>query len=279
MKKVVETNKVRVAIGPSQHPILIGNFRSTLKNGELNIYYNIDLGQNKKKIFDCIGRKHEDLSKIHHSLHASGQSHLKLKKSREKLQKGFLSDGSKLINAEVEENLTIFGLESFFIDRAPLAGDPANDLIILDPPNSCSCYSILWLFVHSSYPKNLSNRMFWVNLWRQEKDVYSVQTASLSDILFTHETFTVLTANNWSIRACFLKTLLPILDTNNNSISLIHPKGQELPWRAFTFVDAHLPLSNIIKAKAATKPIILTTKKSLESKASINPTAWIKLNL
>lgn len=153
---------------------------------------------------------------------------------------------------------------------------PASNLKVLTPPGYPSRFSILWLFAHSSYPEILPNRMLWVNLWGYERQFYRVQTASLSDILITPKAETVLSVNGWSIRACFLKTLLPIFNKSNKDITLVHPKGQELPWRAFTFVDAHLPLSDVIKAQAEKKPIILTTNKPLVLEASSHPSAWVK---
>lgn len=265
-----------LAINSPNGPISIGNFRSALDK-ELNIYYNIDLGHHKEAMYDTNQRNYKNLRKIHFSLHDSGQGHLKPQKGIEKLQKGNLSDGSKLLATE-EEDLTIVGLESFYLERAP---SPcfSDSLQVLDPGSIFSSYSILWIFVHTSYPENLPNRMMWVNLWGHEKGFYRVQTASLSDILITPKTQTVLSVEGWSIRACFLKTLLPIFNMDYRDITLIHPKGQELPWRAFTFVDAHLPLSNIIKAQAQKKPIVLTTHKSLTSEASAHPSAWVKYSV
>jgi hypothetical protein len=273
---VTNIKVAELAINSPNGPISIGNFRSTLDK-ELNIYYNIDLGYHKEAIYDTNQRNYKNLRKIHFSLHDSGQGHLKPKKGVEKLQKGNLSDGSKLLSAE--EDLTIVGLESFYLDRAPSPCLSGLHLKVLSPPNVFSSYSILWIFVHSSYPEILPNRILWVNLWGHEQNFYRVQTASLSDILITPKTQTVLSIEGWSIRACYLKTLLPIFNMCDKDITLIHPKGQELPWRAFTFVDAHLPLSSIIKTQALKKPIILTTHKPAASEASAHPSAWVKYSI
>lgn len=273
-KKERDKQVAELAVGSPQDPILIGNFESVLRGAALNIYYNIDLGQHKENMFDVDNGEYQNLHKLHFSLHDSGQGHLKSTHGAEKFAIGNLSDGNKLINCN--EDLTIFGLESFYLDRAPSPTKSISDLKILTPPGQPSSFSILWLFAHSSYPSVLPNRMMWVNLWGYEKQFYRVQTASLSDILITHKIETVLNINDWSIRACFIKTLLPIFNRSNNDITLIHPKGLELPWRAFTFIDVHLPLSEIIEEKAKTKPRILTSDKPNVEEASCHPSAWIK---
>lgn len=78
-KEQPDTQKVKLAINSSQGSVPIGNFRTTL-NQELNIYYNIDLGQYKESMYDTAQEKYENLRKIHFSLHDSGQGHLKPKK-------------------------------------------------------------------------------------------------------------------------------------------------------------------------------------------------------
>lgn len=264
---------VKLAISTSKGSVTIGNFKGTLDR-EVNFYYNIDLGRHKQAMYDTAQKRYINTGNIHFSLHASGQGHLKSQKGIEKLQKGNLSDGSLLLNNK--EDLTIIGIESFNLERAPSFSSFDPNHIILNPTATFSSFSILWLLVHSSYPDTIPNRIMWIKLWGYEKNLYRVQTASLDDILITPRTQTVLSLEGWNIRACFLKSLLPIFHMPKKDITLLHPKGQELPWRAFTFVDAHLPLSHIIKSEALRKPIILTSDKPLVSKASAAPTAWVK---
>lgn len=262
--------KAKLAVGSQQKPISLGTFNCTQDNDEINIYYNMDLGQNKRELFNVDNETYEDLNKFHVSFHHSGQGHLKPKKGFETIQKGFLSDGSTLIN--LEQNFMILGIESINLDYAP-PHSPLEDNLILSPPSICSRYSILWLFVPPWHSCILPNRMIWENVWEKTGNIYRVQTASLSDILITHQMTKVLTVNGWCVCACFLNTLLPVME--NNDITLVHPKGREQPWRAFNFVDSHLPLSQMIEVCAKRKPKILT-HKTFASKNSEHPSAWIK---
>ncbi len=263
--------KVKLAVGSQQQPISLGTLNCTEDDGKVNIYYNIDLGQNKKKLFNVVNGSYEDLQKFHASFHHSGQGHLKPKIGSETIQKGFLSDGSTLINPE--QDFTILGIESIYLDYAPSHGQ-SEDNLVLSPPSICSQYSILWLLVPPWHPCILPNRMLWANFWEKSWDIYRVQTASLSDILISHQLTKILTVIDWCVCACFLNTLLPFL--GNNCVTLVHPKGQEQPWRAFTFIDAHLPLAQMIKTRALTKPKILTSHKPFASKKSEHPSAWVK---
>lgn len=263
--------KVKLAVGSQQKPISLGTLNFTKNNGEVNIYYNINLGQNKRKLFNVVNESYEDLQKLHASFHHSGQGHLKTKKCSKTIQKGFMSDGSSLINSE--QNIAFLGIESIYLNYAPSPGRLEENMI-LAPTNNWSQYSILWLFVPPWHSCVLPNRMLWVNLWEKTNDVFRVQTASLSDILLTHQVTKVLTVFDWSVCVCFLNTLLPIMD--NNDITLVHPKGQEKPWRAFTFVDAHIPLSEMVKVRALKKPKILTSHKPFTPKKSEHPSAWVK---
>lgn len=263
--------KVKLAVGSQQKPISLGTFNCLQDDGEINVYYNIDLGQNKRKIFNVVNESYEDLHKLHASFHHTGQGHLKPNRGSETIQKGVLSDGSNLINPE--QDFAILGIESIYLNYA-LSHTQSEDNLILSPPSSCSQYSILWLFLPPWHPCILPNRMLWANFWEKACDVYKVQTASLSDILITHQMTKVLKVADWCVCACFLKSLLPVME--NKGITLVHPKGQEQPWRAFTFVDSHLPLSEMIKACALTKPKILTSHKPFASKKSEHPSAWVK---
>lgn len=63
-KKESDIKTTGLAVGSPQNPILIGNFRSTLVEGALNIYYNIDLGQHKENMFDVAKSAYENLVKF-----------------------------------------------------------------------------------------------------------------------------------------------------------------------------------------------------------------------
>jgi hypothetical protein len=262
---------VKLAVGSQQQPISLGMLNCTEADGKTNVYYNIDLGQNKNKLFNFVNGFYEDLQKFHASFHHSGQGHLKPKRGSGTIQKGFLSDASTLINPE--QDFTILGIESIDLDYAPSHG-PSEDNLVLSPSGTYSQYSILWLLVPPWHPCNLPNRMLWANFWEYSCDIYSVQTASLSDILISHQLTKILTVIDWCVCACFLNTLLPVL--KNNDVTLVHPKGQEKPWRAFTFVDSHLPLAQMIRTRALTKPKILTSHKPFALKKSEHPSAWVK---
>jgi len=270
---IVQNDKVKIALGCAQSPISIGKFTGSFKNGETNVYYNVDLGRHSKRIYNAETNNYEDLQNLHWSFHNSGHGHLKQSKGPAKILKGYLSDGSTLINTEKDP--LILGVESFYLNRAPCIKNATN-LKFLIPPDKFVRYSILWIFIPSEFPEILPQRMFWGNFWGYEKNIYNVRTASISDILISPQTYPILTVNGWSIRACFLKTLLPMKGTGNNDIILIHPQGQEEPWRAFTFIDAHLPLSNMIKTCALEKTAVLTTQRPWSSEASAHPSAWVK---
>lgn len=109
--------KVKIAIGSQQKPIPLGTFNCTRKNGEINAYYNMDLGQNKQKMFSVTNNAYKDLRKLHFSFHHSGQGHLKESSGYETTQKGLFSDGSTLINQE--EDLGILGIESIDLTLSP----------------------------------------------------------------------------------------------------------------------------------------------------------------
>ncbi|PIS01050.1 MAG: hypothetical protein COT84_04405 [Chlamydiae bacterium CG10_big_fil_rev_8_21_14_0_10_35_9] len=270
MEEVI-IEKVKIALRKEKSSIAIGNFRGKFENGELDIYYNLDCGKSKRKMLNVTTGCDDDLSKAHYSCHFSGEGHLKLN-SFSTSQKGNISDGRPLINKE--EDLLILGLESFCLDGILPETNKADDSIVIGPDN-LSRYSILWLFVHSSYPNTLPNRTFWVNLWGNQKELYRFQTASLSDILVSHDTLTVLKINNWTVRACFLKTTT--FDENNDT-SLMFLKSQQLPWRSLVFVDPHLPLSKMIREKALKKRIILTTQKPFITENSASSAAWVKVS-
>lgn len=264
-------NQASLAIGTTEHPILIGDFNITSKNDKIDIYYNIDIGLHRNKIFNVNSCLYDDLENLHRSYHNSGKGHTKHFEKDVQRERGHISDGSTLINGE--EDLLIMAIESFNLDQAPKELATAYD-ILLNKPKDYSKFSILWLFVPPWYSETLPYRMVWGNFWGIASNTHFVRTSSLSDILITHKMIKVLTINNWSVCACFLRAVLPVV--NSQTYSLLHPKGQEYPWRAFNFVDAHLPLSNMIQAYAMTKRAVLTSHRPWSSEVAAHPSAWVK---
>lgn len=270
--------KIKIVTGSAKLPIFIGSFNSVTKNGETDIYYNVNVGQYSNEMYSMETEQYENLKNLHWSLHNSGKVHLKQGKGIKKIITGQMSDRSSLISKD--SNIAIVGLESFYLDRAPYSEIPAEYLELFPPPKICQ-YSILWLFVPENYPKTITPRLLWVNLWERKQPFSTVRTASISDMLIRPEMFTVLTINNWSIRGCFLNVLLPTEDNGSDDIKLIHPRGEELPWRMFSFINLHLPLGRMMMAKAIMKTPIFASQQQLILPStvinkSLTPYAWVK---
>lgn len=262
----------KIGVTSQEGLISLGNWKVSLKNGETDLYYNIDLGSNSKDFFNSDLKRYEDHRNLHWSFHHSGEGHLKQKKGPLKIFEGQLSDQSNLIS--LEPDILILGIESIFPNRAPLTRK--ENLTILTPEYFLERYSILWMLVPDTFPDVLPHRLLWVNLWDQKPKANTVRTASLSDILISFKTQAILKMNGWCLRACFIKKILPVLENGGQDIIIVHPRGKELPWRAFVFIDVHLPLSEMIKSSGVNKQPIIVPYRPFSSYYAPHPSAWIK---
>jgi len=266
-------NKTYIALGNPEKFANLGNFNVTIKDDIMDVYYNLDLGDHRASMFDVSSGIYKDLEKIHHSFHYSGQGHLKEKlggRVRKHLI-GHISDGSVLNDPDM--NPLILGVESFFFDLAAATGLIEQNVVFLQPPTEVKQYSILWLLMPASASKTIHPRWLYVNLWGTHESYYTFSTAALTDIAITSETQTILTINDWEIRALFLKKLLPVL---TQGVTLVHPKGMERPWRAWASLDAHLPLSQMVNHEAQSKRPLITTEPPIIPEEAKTPWTWVK---
>ena len=196
---------------------------------------------------------------------------MKEKLGRKRIFGGQISDSS-MLNSSTMDPL-ILGVESFFFDIAASERNFEQDTLFLNPPSDAVQYSILWLFVPSTYPQKIHPRLIYMNLWSRNVGCYTVQTAALADMAISCDMQTILKVNGWEIRALFLKSLLPVMA---QGVILSHPKGIQLGWRAGVFLDVHLPLSEMLKLEATKKKPIFITESHQISSASSTPMAWVK---
>lgn len=264
-------HKTYVALGSPEKVVRLGNFNVTSKNDKMDVYYNMDLGDYRFSMFDTNSLTYKNLEKAHHSFHYSGQGHMKEESGGKKLFLGHISDGSILNSSSLDP--LILGVESFFFNVAAAQDTHEQETVFLNPPKNATQYSILWLFVPSTFPQKIHPRMFYVNLWGRQAGYNICQTAALADMAITRDMQTILTVNGWEIRALFLNSLLPIM---TQDVILPHPKGVEKPWRAWVPLDAHLPLSQMLKLEAAKKMPVLTTKLHQIPETAKSPLAWVK---
>ncbi len=266
-------NKARIAVGTKENHALLGNFNITNNGNQLDIYYNIDVGSHREKIYNADTGFYEDLTELHRSFHNSGKGHTKRFHKDSKQDFGLTSDESRLTNQE--EDPLILGIESFNFKEAPIQFTNEYD-VLLNKPEKYSKFSILWFFLPQGHSDDLPYRMIWGNFWGKFNAMDYVRTASLSDILVSHKMDSVLTVKGWRVCACYLKTVLPIMSTN---FRILHPKGEEYPWRALSFVDAHIPLANMIKSASQLKRPILTSHRPWIAENAASPLSFVKQKL
>lgn len=264
-------NRVFIALGTPEKFVKLGDFNVTVKGDEMDVYYNIDLGDNRLSMFDVNAGKYKNLEKAHLSYHYSGQGHFKESKSK-KILRGHISDGS-VLNCS-SKDLLILGLESFFIDIAANEGVCDQNTLFLKPPCNVIQYSILWVFVPSNYPQKIHPRFIYSNLWDNTPGKYSCRTASLADMAIMKDMQIILSVNGWEIRALFLNSMLPVMNTHE--VLLFHPKGVERAWRGGVFIDAHLPISEMVRLEAIKKTPVLTTQYHEIASKAMTPMAWVK---
>lgn len=265
-------NQVYVALGTPEVFVKLGNFNVTVRNQSMNVYYNMDLGDNRTKIFDLDKGTEVNTEKAHQSFHASGQSHTKMEAEGARLDKGETSDGSPM--NDLDKVPLILGIESFHLNAAPKSSG-AYDLntVFLSPSNKAERFSILWLWMPTNEAKSIHPRWFYRNFLGNFAGYGTFQTAGIGDLAIGLETETLMTVNGWEIRALFLKSLMPSM---NHNVMLQHPKGVDQAWRSHKFVDSHLPLAEMIGNVALGKrPVLFTGPYRIASDAR-TPMAWAK---
>ncbi len=266
-------NRIFIALGSQEKFAKLGAFNVTVDGDEVDLYYNLDLGDHRTSMFDVDSGTYKDLAKAHRSFHYSGRGHFKetTKRGTRPLFIGHISDGS-VLNSPDKDPL-ILGVESFFFDLAATAGATESNTLFLRPPNGVKQYSVLWLWMPADALKIIPPRWFYVNLWHPIGGYDTFRTAAIADMAITRETQTILTVNGWEVRALFLKTLLPVMI---QGVILAHPQGKECPWRAWASLDAHLPLSQMVRFEAFKKKPLITTEHHKIAEEARTPSNWVK---
>lgn len=264
--------QVCIALGSPEKFVKLGDFNIKVRDQSMNVYYNIDLGDNKTKMFDLNSGIQKNVEEAHQSFHSSGLSHTKMEAKGAALCKGQTSDGSPM--NDVEKTPLILGIESFHLDAAPKSAhtyDPST--VFLSPPNKIERYSILWLWMPVNAERSIHPRWFYKNFIGNSAEYGTFQTAGIGDLAIELETQTVVVVNGWEIRALFLKFLIPFMKRN---VMLQHPKGVSQVWRSHVFVDPHLPLSEMVgRVALGKKPVLFTGPYHISPEAK-TPMPWAK---
>ncbi len=136
-------NKAYIALGSPEKFVKLGNFNVTLNSDGMNVYYNLNFGEDRSHIFDVDSHTYKDLEKAHHSFHHSGQGHFKETTTRGTLPLfiGHISDGSVLNNSDMDP--LILGVESFSFDNVAAAVTFEENTLFLQPLTGIKQYSIL----------------------------------------------------------------------------------------------------------------------------------------
>lgn len=264
--------QIYIALGIPEKFVKVGDFNVKDRDQSMSVYYNMDLGNNRTKMFDLNSGTEKNVEEAHQSFHTSGKSHTKMEAKGAKLHKGETSDGSPM--NDQEKTPLILGLESFHFDVAPTSVG-AYDLstVFLSPPNGDARYSILWLWMPASEARSIHPRWFYRNFIGNNAEHGTFQTAGIGDLAIGLETQTVVEVKGWEIRALFLKSLMP---TMSHDVMLRHPKGIDQVWRSHIFVDPHLPLSEMVGNVALRKKPVLFTGAYHISPEARTPMAWAK---
>lgn len=97
-------NRMFIALGSQEKFARLGDFHLTVNDSQMDLYYNLDLGDHRTSMFDTDSGTYKDLTKTHHSFHYSGQGHFKETRGRgaRPLFVGHISDGSDLNTPDME---------------------------------------------------------------------------------------------------------------------------------------------------------------------------------
>lgn len=264
--------QVYIALGTPEKFVKVGDFNVKVRDQSMSVYYNMDLGDNRTKMFDLNSGIEKNVEEAHQSFHTSGKSHTKMEAKGAKLCKGQTSDGSPM--NDPDKTPLILGLESFHFDIAPKsvgAYDPSTTF--LSPSNRAERYSILWLWMPTAAARSIHPRWFYRNFIGSIAEYGTFQTGGIGDLAIGLEAQTVVAVNGWEIRALFLKSLMPSMSYD---VMLRHPKGIDQVWRSHIFVDPHLPLSEMVGNVALGKKPVLFTGSYHISPEARTPMAWAK---
>lgn len=264
--------QVYIALGTPEKFVKVGNFNVKVRDQSMSVYYNMDLGNHRTKMFDLNGRIEKNVEEAHQSFHTSGKSHTKMESKGLKLNKGETSDGSPM--NDPEKTPLILGVESFHYDVAPSSVEVYDlNTVFLSPSNGETRYSILWLWMPASEPRSIHPRWFYRNFIGRNAEYGTFQTAGIGDLAIGLEAQTIMAVNGWEIRALFLKSLMPSMI---HDVMLRHPKGIDQVWRSYIFVDPHFPLSEMVgKVALEKKPVLFTGSYHISPEAR-TPMAWAK---
>lgn len=267
-KERLVKEQVYIALGTPQKFVKLGNLCVRVRSRSMHLFYNMDCGDHKAKMFDVDNGSYENNENLHWSFHADGHGHMK--KGKKNFFKGQTSDGSPM--NDPEKTLLILGIETFYLDAAPTnEGSCEVGTLFLSPPNESDRYSVLWLWAAATDSKKIHPRMFYKNFIGKHAEYGTFQSGNIGDLAMSLEAQTVLAVNEWEIRVLFLKGLLPVM---TREVVLKHPKGEERAWRSYVFVDFHLPLDQMLGLVAAKKkPILLAGSYEIAPEAR-TPMAW-----
>ena len=70
-------NQAFIALGSQEKFARLGDFNVTVNGDEVDLYYNLDLGDHRTSMFDIDSGTYKNLAKAHHSFHYSGRGHFK----------------------------------------------------------------------------------------------------------------------------------------------------------------------------------------------------------
>lgn len=137
----------------------------------------------------------------------------------------------------------------------------------------CKRFSLVWFLVPAAYSQRLSHRHFWANYYGKENGTDVVRSVSLGEVACDLTMQTVLSFNGWEIRTLALTEMLPAMDT-----IILYPKGEDVPWRGYVFLDANCALDHIFRIKAATKKcVFLPYRPSIAESARSSLSGWGKV--
>lgn len=76
-------NRIFIALGSQEKFARLGDFNVTVNGEEVDLYFNLDLGDHRTSMFDIDSGTYKNLAKAHHSFHYSGRGTSKRQQNEE----------------------------------------------------------------------------------------------------------------------------------------------------------------------------------------------------
>lgn len=70
--------QIYIALGTPEKFVKVGDFNVKVRDQSMSVYYNMDLGDNRTKMFDLNSGTEKNVKEAHQSFHTSGNSHTKM---------------------------------------------------------------------------------------------------------------------------------------------------------------------------------------------------------